>query len=383
MMCGRTTLCSLLHHGGRLLCVAAVLTLLVCGGCDDAATTSDGEQHESVSRSTSHGPVQAVVRADRGQAYIAEAITYSVEVVVPEGATAELEDTAETLGVFEVVSRTTATVRPVDGGVRYGWTFVLAAYETGEHEIPPLTVSWRESVPVAADTQPAADEQDDMTHTFRTPVVPVSIISALSAEDTPETYRDIRGPVDVPHPWQWQQYVWALVLAGVVVGVVMLMYTLVRRRREYARLVQVLPHEWALRELRRLEGQEYIERGMADEFYYELSYIVRGYIERRFGLHAGHQTTEEFLVDLGRSNTFAQSHRALLRDFLTAADLVKFARVEPSTDDVAAALSAARRFINQTTGTQPTVDEMQDGTAGSAAGDENMHTADEDGEGRP
>ena len=54
----------------------------------------------------------------------------------------------------------------------------------------------------------------------------------------------------------------------------------------------------------------------------------REYMEQRFHLRAERQTTAEFMADLERgSGNLSREHRDFLRNFLTAADMVKFARV--------------------------------------------------------
>jgi hypothetical protein len=80
-----------------------------------------------------------------------------------------------------------------------------------------------------------------------------------------------------------------------------------------------------------------------------LSDIVRQYIERRFGLMAPEQTTEEFLRDAGRNRALEDRHREMLASFLRAADMVKFALHMPTRGDADAAMAAANVFVDQTT----------------------------------
>ena len=85
-----------------------------------------------------------------------------------------------------------------------------------------------------------------------------------------------------------------------------------------------------------------------DAFYVALSLIVRTYLEDRFGLRSPELTTQEFLTEMGRSPDLARSHQQLLRDFLTQADLVKFAGLRPDEGAVGESIAAAERFLEET-----------------------------------
>jgi hypothetical protein len=100
----------------------------------------------------------------------------------------------------------------------------------------------------------------------------------------------------------------------------------------------------AVRELRRLRE----ENPPVEEFYTRLSDIVRQYLEGQMGLRAPERTTEEFLFEVSRDHSLSTGHRELLGAFLQEADLVKFARFQPRSEDKMRALDAAERFVQDT-----------------------------------
>jgi hypothetical protein len=110
------------------------------------------------------------------------------------------------------------------------------------------------------------------------------------------------------------------------------------------------PHETALRALRALRAEGWIEQGHVEPFYVQLSGIVRRYLEDRFGLHAPERTTEEFIRDATTSGHLVQAHQALTIEFLEQSDLVKFARHRPGTGEMEAAYAAAERLVRETMG---------------------------------
>ena len=64
-----------------------------------------------------------------------------------------------------------------------------------------------------------------------------------------------------------------------------------------------------------------------------LTDIVRNFLEKQFSLRAERQTTSEFLFTLQNDNSpLDVEQRRFLREFLSAADMIKFARLP--ADDV-------------------------------------------------
>ena len=118
-----------------------------------------------------------------------------------------------------------------------------------------------------------------------------------------------------------------------------------RRAEHRARLTA---YDRALARLQRLERRGLPKSADLDGWYVELSDIVRRYIEGRFGLRAPERTTEEFLLEAGRSAELGAPHRELLSAFLERCDRVKFARYSPGDGESRDALDVARRFLQET-----------------------------------
>jgi hypothetical protein len=97
-----------------------------------------------------------------------------------------------------------------------------------------------------------------------------------------------------------------------------------------------------------LAAEGLIERGKVREFYYRINAIVRGYIERRWGLNAGEQTSEEFILALQRSDFLGDLHKTVLRRFVDACDPVKYARQEPAAQENEWVQTTAREFVVET-----------------------------------
>ncbi|MFN7877045.1 MAG: hypothetical protein ACK5PB_17135 [Pirellula sp.] len=135
----------------------------------------------------------------------------------------------------------------------------------------------------------------------------------------------------------------ALIIVGVASATVL---WIVRNRSKKLLVAPVLsPEEVAQLALSQLIAEELPSRGLVKEFYLRLTGIVRVFIEGKTGLRAPEQTTEEFLRDMRASSRFDGPQASQLQEFLTAADLVKYAGQTPDETTILKSLERAREFI--------------------------------------
>jgi hypothetical protein len=141
--------------------------------------------------------------------------------------------------------------------------------------------------------------------------------------------------------------IWPWMLAGIggLVGVGLIGLYWYRRPAKAA--PPIPPEELAMERLRSLVDKKLVENGHIEQFFVEITGIVRDYIEQSYGLRAPEQTTEEFLNSMTDFKPVAR-HRATLEPFLTAADEVKFARQQPAEETIQRAFDTARDFITET-----------------------------------
>jgi hypothetical protein len=198
--------------------------------------------------------------------------------------------------------------------------------------------------------QPAAIEFTEGPEKVRRRVtwepIPVRVTTNVASADLKEL-RDITPPEDIPVKPSWLRWLpWvglAVALAGLVAGGWEL------RRRLAGTAAPLAPHEWAARELRRIEAMELPRQGEVERYHTLLSDVVRGYLEQRFRLPASHQTTVEFLETMRRSPQLSAGQQRLLRDFLERCDMAKFARAAPPPEECRAVADMARAFVQETT----------------------------------
>lgn len=110
----------------------------------------------------------------------------------------------------------------------------------------------------------------------------------------------------------------------------------------------IAPHIEAMQALEALAGKKLWQNGEDKLFHTELTDILRLYIERRFGISAMEQTTEEILDSLYELAESQKASLSNLKQILQLADLVKFAKYKPLPDEHQLSYMNAKMFVEQT-----------------------------------
>lgn len=318
---------------------------------DAVAQSSNQPQHtaaQPVIQSTSLGAVQLTLSTDRQTMGIADRLRLTLSVEAPAEMAVSFPPIDDKLGPFTVWNQN-ATKPQTTAPKTQQWKqeYILEVESVGEQTIPALTISF----------QPAEAAQDAVPQQLSTEPLTITVTTVLPND------ADVNAPLDIGPPvaLAWRglpAWVWAVV-AAVLVGLGLLAGVWWYRRRRTRIEVPPPPrpaHVLALEALQRLQQQDLITQKRIEEFYVQLSDILRRYVEWRFGLRAPEQTTEEFLAVALATGGLIATHRELLSDFLQHCDLVKFARYQPSPDDMQQAWESARVFVEQTADTEVMVE---------------------------
>jgi hypothetical protein len=218
----------------------------------------------------------------------------------------------------------------------------VAAYEPGELTLPgvPVTYLGRSGEVLSTRTQP----------------IDLKITSLIANEPEPEL-KDNAPPVKVLQQDLLLVYIGGALLAA---GLGALLAVLMRRRlRARASLRPAPPprpaHEIALDRLDRLGATGFADDADHRPFYFQLSEVIRDYLGARFGFDSLELTTEELIEEL-RRRAARELVLGEVSGWLTACDLVKFAKISPSVTEARGALETAIRIVESTRPRpQPTV----------------------------
>ena len=155
-------------------------------------------------------------------------------------------------------------------------------------------------------------------------------------------------------PFVWTDFLWIL---WVILGVALLLaliglitYLIVNKKKKgyFFTPPVVLPaHVRAANELDKLKAEKIWQQGREKEFYSKLTDILRRYIYEREGINAMEMTSGEILNNI-RQISDVDSVYDNLKQILSTADLVKFAKYKPYPDENDLSMVNAYFFVNQT-----------------------------------
>jgi len=159
---------------------------------------------------------------------------------------------------------------------------------------------------------------------------------------------ELAGAVDPAKQQQSRRTLWLVIVLIVLAAAVIVLIVLHFRKRVRERIIP--PWEKALSAIQSLLEQVRTGTAHPEKSIARLTDIVREYMEQRFHLRAERQTTAEFMADLERSSgILSREHQDFLKNFLTAADMVKFARVSADRSLFEDAAGKAGELIRATT----------------------------------
>lgn len=130
--------------------------------------------------------------------------------------------------------------------------------------------------------------------------------------------------------YHYALFIFILVLIGIFI------FTKFRKRikKDFEDLkvpVQKLPHTEALEKLAMLASEKIWLKGRVKEFHEQLTFILREYLEKKYGFNALEQSTSEIInsVELKISD---KNQLITISDILQIADLIKFAKASIDED---------------------------------------------------
>ena len=239
---------------------------------------------------------------------------------------------------IEILDRTIVdTTTLQDGRVQYNQYLTLTSFQDSLFYIEPL----------------AFVSSDD---TVWSESLMLNVVQPFEMDSTDMAITDIKGIYKAPI-WWWGILRWvllALAIAGVGVGGYYLI-TYLRNRFGDASATDVPTEplrpaeEVALEKLDAIREQKIWQSGQVKEYHTQLTDVVREYIARRFEVSSTEQTSDETLRAMRGLLSDKKELYESLREMLTLADLVKFAKWTATPDENENSLRSAYTFVKETT----------------------------------
>lgn len=163
---------------------------------------------------------------------------------------------------------------------------------------------------------------------------------------------DIKPVLKQDFVWtDYLEYLYIPILIFLVFALIVVAYFFVTRKKKkgyyFTPKVVLPPHVIAVDALDKLKAKKLTQHGQEKEFYTELTDIIREYIAGRYGINAPEMLTEDIIRAVHLA-TDTKSSTDGLRQMLTLADLVKFAKFQPLQNENDLSIMNGYLFVNQT-----------------------------------
>ncbi len=272
-------------------------------------------------------------RADKSDAHVGDVVTLTITAISPRTTPVNLPAVPD-LAPFSLLDRREEEKDLGDGRMSRAFVLSIAAYEPGDLEIPPVEVTYL--------------GKGGHVLSVRTAAIPFRVKSLIANEPEPKL-KENAPPVTVLE----ENYTLVYVAAGLFaagLGALVALWVRRRIRARAARRPAPPPrpaHELALERLDALGAQGFADGADYRPFYFGVSEVVRDYLGRRFGFDSLEMTTEELLDEL-RRRAGREIVMGEIAGWLTACDLVKYAKISPSAGEARGAFETAIRLVEST-----------------------------------
>lgn len=276
------------------------------------------------------GGFEATFSINRQKATIGDDIVVAADIVHDD--LFKISDLPKGLQVPPFIVKKVERVAPkkARGVTAEGFRITLTVFETGIYEVPPIPIRFKD-----------AKGKPGVVYTEKWAV---EIFSVLGNQKDTGDIRPLKSPESLETEAQRRRrwMAWAMTLAAGLVAALLVWWGW--KRYEAWREARKPAHQRALEALDRLEKKELIASGQPKIFYAELTDILKVYLIRRFRAGSLDQTTREFMGAV-EANPQAAGIADDARSVLAAADLVKFARANPSAENAHDSVRTLRDLV--------------------------------------
>lgn len=282
--------------------------------------------------------VVASLSIDTNAILIGKPVTVLVQLSQPKSMSINWPLFTDSMGQLEILQ-----VMPVDtvkiedeNIVLRSQTITITSFDSGTFVIPEIVFQYK--LPSSEKLLSAATD-------------PLSIQVFTVPVDTTAEIMDIRPVEDAP--FDPMILVWIVLIYHAVLVLIGLAVWYIRRKNKSTEVTDQQPafflpaHIIALDALADLEGEKLWQKGLQKVYFTRLTDILRLYIQHRWMIGAPELTTDEIL-----SNSFVMTlDKASLEELervLRLADLVKFAKMQPTSVENEDMMRLSMKFVSDT-----------------------------------
>lgn len=277
---------------------------------------------------------------------VGDYIHYQIKVVAKKDVRLLQPFLPDTLTQVELISTDKPVISEDENSQTVVYPFTLAGYDSVTAVIPSVNLLYRTD----GDTLVKKIETDPIIVNIHT--VPV---------ETAEEIKDVKSPLSIPLDWKWIVF-WVL-LAIIVIIVARYFYKRYQAKKAglpvEKKIIRTPAHIKALKALENLSSEQLWQKGRIKDYHSKITEIIRTYFEERFELPALELTTSESMEKLGLIKE-AENILRITNDFLSNADLVKFAKFQPLETVNEEMMKQANDIVTKTIPREPVFVEQEE-----------------------
>jgi hypothetical protein len=275
---------------------------------------------------------------DSTKIFIGDQVKFTITIDQPEGLKLNLPAFKDSLVKnVEILSGPVIDSAKEKGRLKIIERYLVTSFDSGHYEIPPVFAEMK---------------NESGLKRFYSDYALLKVMRVkLAPADTTAKIFDIVGPYKAPVtvgeilPW--------VLLAGVLAVLAWFGWKWYKKFRqkqgEVEEIVNPDPaHVIAFRQLEKLKEEKLWQNGEIKLYYTRLTEIIRYYLENRYRIYSLELTTQETLDALVKSGFKRDATYTQLKNILTGADLVKFAKYNPEPNEHEAAFQESWNFVMAT-----------------------------------
>jgi ribosomal protein L11/uncharacterized integral membrane protein len=274
--------------------------------------------------------LKIAAKTDKNEYLVGDYITLTLNVTFDVSNTCKFPEIGDTLGTFDVISKSPIDEKKVQEQIAQTQTITLSGYDSALMLVPPLIFV------------------DKINKKYATEPIPLMIKTV--PVDTLQPIRPIAPIEEVPRGWN--SVLWFIAIFHLLLILLALFIHYRKKEKFEPNLAPPVdttqPHVWAEIQLKKLDAMQLCNKNKTKEHYIAYSIIIREYIERRFEVSTAEATTEELLKLFKKVAKGYHKEKQKLGEILNLADFVKFAKVRPSDEENELAMRDALLFIDNT-----------------------------------
>ena len=175
---------------------------------------------------------------------------------------------------------------------------------------------------------------------------------------------DIKSIQKAPFSWKdFLSLLWIPLIILILLAIIgAIIYLIIKKNKKgyfFTPPPLLAPHVRAMKSLDKIKKEKIWQQERYKEFYTQLTDVLRRYINERYGINSLEMTSGEILSII-RTKAEEDSVYNNLKQVLSVADLVKFAKYKPFIDENDLSLMNSYFFVNQTKEDDPLPDKSEE-----------------------